>query len=172
MVQYPDPASALAAVRIITRRCMSRPQDKWSTPFGWIPNVALSPWGPTYKTLHFNWRKFSYLQVWVWYRDVVVLSLILRQQFEPATDRTPEDLTHSEWQRSHEVVPGRAVPVPHFHRQSPVPLVTAHWAGETNTTTQSHWGDQHKNTKENCFLYLLPTLWRNLWASQFQRISE
>ncbi len=37
----------------------------------------------------------SYLQVWIRHRDVVVLALILGQQFEPAANWTSEDLTHS-----------------------------------------------------------------------------
>lgn len=67
-----------------------------------------------------------YLQVWVWYWDVVVLSLVLSQEFKPATDWTPEDLTHSKRQSTHEIVPGRTVPVPDLHRESSVPLMTPH----------------------------------------------
>lgn len=80
---------------------------------------------------------FPYLQVRVRHRDVVVLALILSQQLEPAADGAPEDLAHSERQRSHEVVPGRAIPVPHLHRQPPVPLVAAHGAAEMNQQEES-----------------------------------
>lgn len=72
----------------------------------------------------------SYLEVWVRDGDVVVLSFILSQQLKPAADWTSENLAHSERQSTHEVVPGRAVPVPDFHRQPPVPLVTTHRAGD------------------------------------------
>ncbi len=122
------------------------------------------------------YRSKSYLQVWVWHGDVVVLSLVLGEQFEPATDRTPEDLTHSEWQRSHEIVPRRAVPVPYLHRQPPVPLGTAHWAGETNTKAQNHWGGdsslckQQNNAqrqKENVVFLIFSPLWHQVSKTIF-----
>lgn len=78
--------------------------------------------------------RVPYLQVRVRYWDVVVLALILGQQFEPAADGTPEDLAHTKGQRPHEVVSGCAVPVPHLHRQPPVPLVAAHRAGEADSS--------------------------------------
>lgn len=79
----------------------------------------------------------SYLQIWIRYWDVIVLPLILCKQFKPATDRTSEDLTDAEWQRSHKIIPGRPVPVPHLHRQTPVPLVATNWAEETQNSSSS-----------------------------------
>lgn len=96
---------------------------------------------------------FPYLQVRVRHRDVVVLALILSQQLEPAADGTPEDLAHSERQRPHEVVPGRAIPVPHLHRQPPVPLVAAHGAAEMNQQEESdHYVKPHHHSKEKRLL--------------------
>lgn len=66
------------------------------------------------------------LQVWVRDRNVVVLSLVLSQELEPSADGTPENLTYTKGQSTHEIVPGRPVPVPHLNGQTSVPLVATH----------------------------------------------
>lgn len=79
----------------------------------------------------------SYLQIWIWNWDIVVFPLILCKQLEPTAYRTSEDLADAEWERSHEIIPGRPVPVPHLHRQTPVPLTASHWAEETQNSNSS-----------------------------------
>lgn len=63
-----------------------------------------------------------YLDVRIRYGDVVVLPLVLVQQFKPAADRTTEYLAHSERESAHEVIPRGSVPVPYLDGQAPVPL--------------------------------------------------
>ncbi len=55
--------------------------------------------------------------------DVVVLSLLLRQQLEPAVLRGLDHLRDAEGHGAHEVVPRGAVPVPNLYQQPAVFVV-------------------------------------------------
>ena len=63
----------------------------------------------------------------VWTRYAVELSLLLTEQLVPALCRHLDHLRHAKRQRSHEVIPRRAIPVPDFNGETLRVVAFSYW---------------------------------------------